>query len=999
MLKKILVLSFVFLLLPLLVLASTTGKISGVAKDKTSGEPLPGVNVVLEGTTLGASTDMDGYFVILQIPPGSYDVRVSYVGYKDVVFQGIMVSADLTSQVNVEMEPTTLELGESIVVTAERELIRKDETNKIEIRTAEEIKTLPIRNLNALTSLTSGTVNFDGNVYVRGGRSNETAYVVDGVLQNELWGGTNRTNINPNSIEELQVQTGGFNAEYGSIMSGLVIVTTQAGNPEYHLTAEAISDEFLPKDNNDFGAYSYGYNDYNFTLSGPVIPGFNKLTFFTSYQRLVRGDFDPRMHWADGKTYTFVEPFVKDTLGTQDTLSVKLDKDMKPGNWDNQSNLNAKLRYRLSNNFDLQISGLYSYQNIQNADLGSAEGDINARYDRSQNSAMLINSIHNPRSQYNTQSYNATFTHTLNPTTFYNLRLGYYYTFRERGDGVFFNDVFAYGDPAKNPYLPIDPETGQEIAGVPLNNTIARAWMGRGYLFNNYNKQEQQMYSANLDFTRQQGKTHLIKFGGEFRYNTLRWYNLQAYPGVAGLAAPWEGFQGTNEEWYRLYRNAGRAEYYGYDFYGNKADNGDWFRKEDGTMEYGRPDGAKHPVIAAAYIQDKVEFEDLILNLGLRFDYLNANDWQFADIYHPFSHGGDTRVFDAGDVEDSKIHTFFSPRLGFAYPVSVNTVFHAQYGKFYQLPRLVDLYASKNYVDILLLDHPYYDNIGFPNLEPSRTTAYEIGIKQRMGTYAALNITAFYKETADLVREQNFSTDIQDIGFMQNLDFGSVKGVELAFTLRRFHNVSAAVNYTLSYALGTGSNSQTLRNVTWLQGVYPKMTNPLDFDQRHTGVINLDWRLGENKGPQFGNIYAFENFGVNLLFSFNSGRPFTTVSVVSEPFWGGGAGEQPTSAINGNYSPWTKMMDLKVDKYFNLFGKSRLNVYVWVLNVFNFENVYAVYPFTGTPDNNGWLDSPDGQSWQATVSDEEVELYRKRMKNPYNYGPPRQIRLGLRFEI
>ena len=1003
MLKKFIFALLLVSMVPAMIFAGTTGKIAGVVTDKSTGEPLPGVNMIVEGTSLGASTDLDGYYVILQVPVGFYNIRANYIGYREMVLQEVKISADLTSEVNFEMTPTTLELGETIVVTAERELIRKDETNKIEIRTAEEIKALPIRNLNGLTSLTSGTVNYDGFVYVRGGRSNETAYVVDGVVQNEAWGGTNRTTVNPNSIEELQVQTGGFQAEYGSIMSGLVVVTTQAGSPDYHFTAEAISDGFLPKDNDDFGAYSYDYNDFNFTLSGPLLPMYKKLTFFASYQALFLGDRDPRQNWADGQTYTFEDPFIVglDTadLPIREMKSVTLDENAKPGNWENQQNFNAKLRWQLSNNLDLQVSGLYSRWRLQNANLGSVEGDINAKYDRSQNSAMLINSMFNPRTHYDTYSANLTFTHTLNSTTFYNLRLGYYDTFRERGDGVFFDDVFAYGDPEKNPYLPIDLETGERIAGVPLNNTIARSWHGIGYLYNVYNKQIQQLYSVNLDFTRQQGKNHLIKFGGEFRYNTLRWYNLQAYPGVVGLAAPFEGFDGSNEDYYQLYSNAARAEYFGYDFYGNEADEGDWFANTDGSFGYGRPDGAKHPIIGSLYIQDKIEYNDLILNLGVRWDYLNANDWAFQDPLRPFSYGGDPKVFDAPDVKDSEVHTFISPRLGFAYPVSETTVFHAQYGKFYQLPRLVDLYASKNYIKILLIDHPYYDNIGFPNLKPSRTTAYEIGLKQRLGGFSAINVTAFYKEVADLVREQNFSTDIQDIGFMQNLDFGSVKGVELAFTLRRFHNLAATINYTLSFAKGTGSNSNTLRNVTWLQGDYPKSTNPLDFDQRHTGVVNLDWRLPSTAGPATGNFHWFGDFGVNLLWSFSSGRPYTAVRVVSEPFWGGGTGERPESAINGNYSPWNQMVDMKIDKYFNLLGKSRLNVYLWVLNLFNFENVYAVYPHTGTADNNGWLETADGKLWQESATPEEVALYKKRNVNPFNYGPPRQIRLGLRFEI
>jgi outer membrane receptor protein involved in Fe transport len=1010
MLKKLVILCLVTAFIPMFVYAATTGKIAGVITDQSTGEPLPGVNILVEGTALGASTDIDGYYVILNVPVGFFNIRATYIGYKDYVVQKVDIDADLTTEINLALEPTTLELGEAIVVTAERELIRKDETNKIEIRTAEEIMALPIRNLNSLASITSGTVNYDGFVYVRGGRSNETAYVVDGVVQNELFFGTNRTNINTNSIEELQIQTGGFQAEYGSIMSGLVAVTTQAGSPKYKFTAEAITDEFLPRDKKTLGTYSYAYNDYNLTLSGPIIPKSDKLTFFASFQRLYRGDRDPRQNWADGKTYTFVDPFnipVYDDVVTDsligirnDTLSTTLDSNIKPGNWENQINFNGKIRLKATNNLDFQISGLVSEQKLQNTNLGAVEGTSNASYNRSRVSHMLINSEHSPRTEYNTKSFNFTFTHTLNQTNFYKMRLGYYDTFRERGDGVFFDRLFDYGDPASNPYLPIDEETGAIVPSVPLNNTIARSWHGRGYLYNNYNKQKQQMYSFNFDFTRQQGKNHLIKFGADYRYNTLRWYSLGAYPGVVGLAEFKDRTDLTEEEWYQIYHIRARSDYFGYDFRGNEVDDGDWFRKADGTIEPGRPDGPKHPIIAAAYIQDKIEFNDLILNLGLRFDYLNGNDWQFKDIYHPFSAGGDPNEFDAPDVVDSDVHTFVSPRLGFAYPVSVNTVFHAQYGKFYQLPRLVDMYTSKDYAETMIQIAPYYDNLGFPNLRPSKTTAYEIGIKQKLGTYAALNITAFYKETADLIRQDNFATDIQNVGFMQNTDFGTVKGFDLAFNLRRLHNFSASVNYSLSFAVGTGSNSQTLRNITWLQADYPKSTNPLDFDQRHTGNINLDYRLGDAAGPTLMNKKPLANFGINLLMSFNSGRPYTSYNVVSEPFWGGGTGERPNSALNANYTPFNFLMDLKVDKYFNLpIANSRVNVYVWVLNLLNTENVYKVYPYTGNPDNNGWLAGPDGEAWLETAEPWQEELYKKREKNPFNYGPPRQIRLGVRLEI
>lgn len=965
--------------------AGTTGKISGIVEDKESGEPLAGVNIFLEGTNLGAASDLNGFYVILNVPAGPQTVKATYIGYTEMIVQNVAISPDHTSRVNFQFEPTVLELGESIVVTAEQKLIRKDETNTVTIRTAQEIQKLPIGDVNDLLLTTVGTVSLYGDIHIRGGRSDETIYVVDGVVQNELLYGTTRTRINPKAIEEFQVQNGGFNAEYGNVMSGLVMITTKSGRPYYQFTAEAISDMFLPQDNDNWGAYSYGYQDYNFTLGGPLIPGFKKLTFFASYQRLLLGDRDPRLYWADGKTYTFEAPYTQwtpDHVPIRDTLTVTLDKNMKPGSWENQHNLNVKLRYNLSNTMDIQVSGLIT--------------DVKYQYP-SNTSVLLINARHAPRTESLTKSFQLFFTHMFKPTSFYTLNLGYYDSFWERGDGVFFNEPLKIGDPAYNEFVQLNPETNQPDTGTVVESSIARCWDGRSSYYKRYEKRNQETYSFDFDLSHQHGKNHLIKLGGELRYHTIRWYRLRGH--LAMLAFfDYKEFTGSNEDWYYHYQKNTYQSFVGYDFYGNQVNQGDWFVEDDSCFVYGRPEAPKHPIIAALYLQDKIEFNDLIVNVGLRFDYFNPNDWQFKDLYHPFSSGGDPDKFDEPDIIDSEVQTYFSPRLGLAFPIRESTVFHAQYGKFSQIPTLIDMYESKNFVESALVGRGGWLNN--PNLKSPRTTAYELGVKQRLGGIAAINLTGYYKEIAELVFWQPLNTDIRTQMIDQNIDFGTVKGLELSLQLRRYHNISSFVNYTLSYAVGTGSYNYQITQLVWLKG-HPKMTMALDYDRRHTCVINLDWRLGENKGPAVGNLHPLENFGVNLMLTFNSGLPFTKIRVVSEPFTGGGTQDYPLSALNANYSPFNKMIDLKIDKTFHLpFVKGNLNVYLWILNVMNFENVLHVYPFTGTADNNGWLECPDGKLWQREISDPmEIELYKKRMKDPFNYGPPRQIRLGLRFEI
>jgi hypothetical protein len=191
-----------------------------------------------------------------------------------------------------------------------------------------------------------------------------------------------------------------------------------------------------------------------------------------------------------------------------------------------------------------------------------------------------------------------------------------------------------------------------------------------------------------------------------------------------------------------------------------------------------------------------------------------------------------------------------------------------------------------------------------------------------------------------------------------------------------------------------------LRDITWLQGNYPQPSFPLDYDQRHTGNINIDYRLGEGQGITIGNMHPFENFGLNVFFNFNSGMPYTSFRIISEPFFGGNTGNRPTSNINELRTSSNYYFDLKIDKTFNLsILNSKLNVYMWIINLFNIENVVNVYPFTGDPDSNGWLESPDGQMWQQVATESEISLYKRRELNPFNYGQPRQIRLGVRLEI
>ena len=210
MLKRLI---FVLLLLPAFVFAQS-GKIAGVVTDKSTGEPLPGVNVILEGTTQGSSTDIDGYYVILNVPVGVYSLRANYIGYKDIVVQNVRVSADITTEINFNLEPTTLELEEAVVVTAERPLVEKNVTSSISLVTAKDIESVPVRGLQSLLALQTSVIVQDNNVHIRGSRPDEVGYFLDGASISDIRTNAQSLHVIQEAIEEFSVY-----AENSSIAS------------------------------------------------------------------------------------------------------------------------------------------------------------------------------------------------------------------------------------------------------------------------------------------------------------------------------------------------------------------------------------------------------------------------------------------------------------------------------------------------------------------------------------------------------------------------------------------------------------------------------------------------------------------------------------------------------------------------------------------------------------------------------------------------------------
>lgn len=344
-----------------------------------------------------------------------------------------------------------------------------------------------------------------------------------------------------------------------------------------------------------------------------------------------------------------------------------------------------------------------------------------------------------------------------------------------------------------------------------------------------------------------------------------------------------------------------------------------------------------------------------------------------------------------------------SPRVSFQFPISDEAEFFAHYDILVQRP---DPGLNRmNPITYLQLENG--DNGSFlanPDLKPQRTTDYEIGFRQKLNENSALKLSAFYREMRDMMQTLSM-TEAYPITYIAygNLDFGTVKGYTVAYDLRKTGNVRMNANYTLQFADGTGSGANSGANIARSGQPNLRYILPLSYDSRHQVVMNLDYRYGSGgayNGPTWGGKRWFENAGVNVVLNANSGTPYTRRSIA---YGLTDAATPITGNINGSRLPWSFRIDATANKIWN-FEKGALGsleLYLQVLNALNTQNVLGVYAFTGSPNDDGYLSSPQGQNaiQFQTNAQSYADLYNISLANPGLYSLPRRLRLGLRFGL
>ncbi|MES2566039.1 MAG: TonB-dependent receptor [Bacteroidota bacterium] len=376
-------------------------------------------------------------------------------------------------------------------------------------------------------------------------------------------------------------------------------------------------------------------------------------------------------------------------------------------------------------------------------------------------------------------------------------------------------------------------------------------------------------------------------------------------------------------------------------------------------------------------------------------------------------------AFSTAAFQDYKPRINVMPRVAFSFPISDVANFFAHYDVLTQRPSDgLMRFDPKDYYFINSTSNPFITN---SNLKPEKTIDYEIGYQQVLNQKknASLKLTAFYRELRDLITQVSLTNAYpRTYRTYANKDFGTVKGLSAEFDLRRSGGISLTANYTLQFAEGSGSNANSGANLAASDQPNLRITLPLDYDQRHTITINLDYRFGEGKdykGPQFNRkkkdavqtVQILQNVGANLIFRIGSGSPYTR-DIAASPI---GGKANINGSVNGSTKPWQFRTDLRVDKNIELtWGKkdgdtkktANLNIYIQVLNLLNTRNILGVYNYTGNPDDDGYLASSQGQLYvngSPTTASAFTDQYNIYINNPGNYGRPRTFRIGVLLDF
>jgi len=987
--------------------AGITGKIAGVVKDADTGESLPGVNVVITGSTMGAATDSDGHYYIVNITPGTYSVEASMMGYAKVTKTDVLVNADHTTPVNFDLTSTPI-AGEEVVVEAEREIVPMDVSASQLVSESDEITAVPT--VTDITQYINMQVGIE-DMTIRGGGQDQTEFMLDGLMVVD-----NRTNspmmmVNLSAVKELNIIKGGFNAEYGNVRSGLINVITKEGSPStYHGSLDLRISPAHRKhmglsilDPNNYylrpyldpavcweGTKSGAWNEYT-QLQYPEFKGWNAIAEERNSDDIDENDVNPEeardlfiwRHGLPGSNELMPDNY-KELTGRD---SHELEYGHKPDwlgdasfggpvpmigqylgnlsfftsyrtNWElfalpssrdyfKESNGQLKFTSRLNPSMKLTVEGLYGEIN---AIAESESGGNEILYERGKgipDNNLYLPWTHEPVDIYRNMM-GLSFDHVLGPSTFYNFRLSHIHV--KNTDSGF------------NEYR--DRTTIRHLGSTPVDEVPYGAWwlsipegvgmMHPAHIYEmTLDNSEINTINAKFDLTSQIDRYHQIKTGFLINYDDISW----------------------DEE-----RIAYGQEHHNY--------HNTW---------------THYPLRAGAYIQDKLEFEGMIANFGLRLDYNNPNcEWFTVDRYSKYFRKEFKEVFtEVTPTETAEGHLKISPRLGISHPITTNTKLYFNYGHFYSMAPTADMYHI-DYGQPGRLGGIEF--IGNPSADLPRTIAYELGLDYNVADLFLVHLAGYYKDVSDQTGTVNYQDfdGLVNYGTTENNNYEDIRGFELRIDKRWGEWITGWLDYNYMVSTSGYFGREYYYEDIRQQRIYglqnPYQERPL---ARPILRVNVIFRTPDDWGPTIAAVRPLSNFSISPLFYWKSGRydtwdPLNTYELQDNLHWKA-----------------TYYLDLRLSKRMR-FGGTDFTLFADVKNLLNTKILNSM-GFQDDNDEQNYFRSLHlpmyaGEEYQAEglVAGNDKPGDLKSDDKPYiddpNRGPfmflnPRSVFFGLKLEF
>jgi outer membrane receptor protein involved in Fe transport len=851
--------------------SGTTGKISGVVTDKDNGEPLPGANIIIEGTTMGAASDLKGQYIIINVPPGIYTVTSSYIGYSTIHTSQVRVWMDLTTTVDFKMSMETIQ-GEVVTVVAERTAIKADVSTSMTSVSNTELVSLPVSNVSSVVGMQAGVRGLD----IRGSSANNALFMVDGIVMRDPRNNEPISTLPLSAVKAISIERGGFNAEYGQVQSGIVNVVTREGiKDKYQVSVEF---KYSPPKHKYFGISPYDANSFWFRpyldntvcwtgtesinpetgqpywdkytqRQYPKFEGWNAISQARMTDNIPSNDLSPAgaqevFLWEHRRSETFPRditdqldydvdlgfggpvPGISKQLGDlrffssfrrhREMLLIPLTRDDYVDD-DLMVQMISDITPSMRLRFTTMVGDRYTMMDnwVYGWDVRTPDRIVN------RTAGLYGEGIFNTGwfslADIKYQSFAGKLTHTVNAKTFYEVSL-------EHLTRTYFTRPPAPYDTTRiheiiPGYFVNDAPFGynSELGSKSINS------MGMGgHSCRFWDDSRVSATTLKADLTSQLTTQHLLKTGLELVYNQL---NLDYMTG------------GVNIQ--------------------------DTTKRND------------YPIRVAWYIQDKMEAKGFIVNAGLRFDYSNSNtNWyDFDPFYGPFFSTKYTPS-QTYPTKRTKGQLQISPRLGISHPVTENSKLFFNYGHFKQMPSYETLFR------LTRTQTRQLSQIGDPNLILAKTISYELGYDHSLFENELLiQVAAFYKDISDQQRTVTYY-GIKDVSYSKTTSNGyaDIRGFELTLKkpIGRWWNGFA--NYTYQSTKTGHFGRDNVYQDPSQQAKYDRATSNL-YQERPIpqpyARVNLAFFTPPDFGPKWGFLNPLNNWLLNVLFDWQKGGKTT----------------------------------------------------------------------------------------------------------------------------